>query len=352
MTPVLTAVSGGVDSAVALWLLKEQGFSPEALFITMYEGRETEASFEAASRICERLGVRLRRADARELFRRRVIDYFAGSYLHAETPNPCVVCNPEVKFRILAQTADRLGIEKVATGHYAAVHTTSRGHAFLLTASDRQKDQTYFLHRLQRSMLSRVVFPLGRLRKDQVRKRAEELGIGAVVRQESQEICFLKDDAGLEPGGYRGFVRSILGGPSESGPILDTKGRLLGRHKGLFNYTVGQRRGLGLPDKSPWYVLKLDFAANTLIVGKEHELYTSTLTLTDVNLLVPFKRALFSPCRVKIRYRARPASAVVGQGPDGTMTVRFRTPQRAVTPGQFAVFYRGRLVLGGGCICG
>ncbi len=350
MSRVLVAVSGGIDSAVSLKLLKDAGRHPQGLFIKMFDGPEATASEEAARRICDRLDVELHLAEATALFKKRVVDYFLDSYLHARTPNPCVVCNPEVKFALLLKWADRLGIESVATGHYASIFTTKRGAgtSFLTRPIDRGKDQTYFLHRLDRSILKRLVFPLAHLRKEQVRKIGAASGLSGLIRSESQEVCFLQDGS---RGAYRSFLSRTLPDAARCGPVVDRTGRVLGEHKGLFNYTVGQRRGLGIPDKTPWYVIGLDFKGNRLIVGKEQELYSSSMMVEGLNLLLPYREALFSRCRVKIRYRARPVAARAVLMPDGRMKVEFGTPQRAVTPGQFAVFYKGPLVLGGGEIC-
>lgn len=350
---IAVALSGGVDSLVAAYLLQAEGWEILPLhFLTGFEAGEAAPAEAAADRAQARLsaiGARLGRPvevlDLRALFRSRVVDYFTAAYLAGETPNPCVLCNPQIKFGALLEAALAAGAEKLATGHYARVEAGADGRRHLKKGRDRRKDQSYFLCRLTQEQLSRARFPLGGLTKDQTRTLAAARGLVPVAASESQDICFVK------AGGYRDFVAAALREPPPPGPITHVDGRELGRHEGLHRYTVGQRRGLNCPAAAPYYVVRLDAASNRVIVGGRQDLFAAQCRVTAINWIVPEPAG---PIRVeaRIRYRHAAAPAVFQPEGPGAGRLRFDSPQPAVTPGQAAVFYRGDEVLGGGFIAG
>ncbi|MBI4425073.1 MAG: tRNA 2-thiouridine(34) synthase MnmA [Elusimicrobia bacterium] len=344
-------MSGGVDSSVAAALLVEQGC--DAIGVTLRLLPKLDSSFgccgsprdiDDAKRVCERLGIPHYVLDLAKRFDRDVVTPFVDRYRDGLTPNPCVECNRSLKFGYLLDLAGAWGAEAVATGHYARAE-----EGRLYRAVDAEKDQTYFLHGLTRRQLGRVRFPLGRLRKPQVRARARALGLATAEKPESQEICFV---GGRD---YRGFVASRAGSPPEAGDVADASGRVLGRHAGLTGYTVGQRRGLGElerpggSEREPLYVVGLVPATNTVVVGPRTEVFRSGLLAGAVTWTRDAPGGPFE-AEVRIRHRHPPAPALVSPLEGGRVRVEFREPQRAVAPGQSAVFYRGDEVLGGGAI--
>ncbi len=345
---VLLALSGGVDSAICAHLLKRQGYHVHGLFIKMTDRSQEEASLSSARKIAKALSISFSVIDKTQAFRRTVIDYFLNTYQTGLTPNPCVVCNPAIKFATLIEVSRGLGIETLATGHYARVKTSKKGKTFLLKGLDKAKDQSYFLHRLDKDLLKRLKFPLGLLSRKRVEKIAAEIGIKSLIQQESQDVCFLRGD-------YRQYLRRALGTKFERpGPIKTADGTTKGYHNGLSGFTIGQRRGLGIPDARPFYVVRLEPATNTLVIGKEEELFTSRCKVKEINWLVEPSEKMLVSIQVKLRSRHVPANANLklytsSGGREGV--VYFMKPQRAVTPGQFAVFYKGPLVLGGGTVC-
>ncbi len=345
---VLVALSGGVDSAVAAFLLHRQGYRVHCMFIKMTGTRQEEAALSSARKISESFGLPFYVVDRQDAFKRTVIEYFTETYQQGLTPNPCVVCNPEIKFGAMAETANRLGIRFLASGHYARIKKNKTGHVFLLKALDEKKDQSYFLHRLKPKQLRTIIMPLGTITRKEVEKIAEEIGIASLIQKESQDVCFLRGD-------YREFIRhGIDKAVSRPGFIKTTNGTIKGRHKGLFDFTIGQRRGLAIPDATPYYVIRLDVETNTLVIGKEDELFTTSCRITQINWLFrPSKKMLKKNVYVKLRSRHRASRAIVSlDSTDSSRgTIDFLEPQRAVTPGQFAVFYSGPLVIGGGTVC-
>lgn len=334
---VLVALSGGVDSAVAAALLIDQGYSVSSMTLELTPPDLTPSDTEGARLVAEHLGIPHHLVDARSRFNEVVIRHFRNEYRMGRTPNPCVRCNALVKFSLLLHQADRLGFDRIATGHYARITADPDGTYSLRRGSDDRKDQSYFLYALAEEQLERTVFPLGYLSKEQVRTTAAERGIPA-HEHESQELCFVTGD-------YRTLFTSV----QRPGPIVDPAGRVLGEHRGLAGYTVGQRRGLGLSSSRPLYVTGIDPTANTLVVGTREQVYQRELLVPEVHWQE--KRHPAGPIRVQvqIRYAHRPAGAVLYPGSRGAR-VRFDRPQWAVTPGQSAVFYRGDLVMGGGVI--
>ena len=343
---VLTAMSGGVDSAVSAILLRDQGFRVTGLYIDMLGSSPVGAAAKrSAMDLASRLKIDLIIADARNVFDERVIKYFKREYMKARTPNPCVICNPEVKFRIGLDTVKRHGIDLFATGHYARInHDGVTDSCILLKGVDPVKDQSYFLHRLKKKALSRSVFPIGGFLKKEVQRIAKINGITSAVQPESQEICFLDTD-------YKSFLEGHARAQYNPGEICTVDGKVKGSHKGLYRYTVGQRRGLGIPDSTPYYVIRLDAASNTVIIGKEGDLLQAGLIIEDVSWIAGNPPDEDEVYEVKIRYRHKGARAVIKNMDDKQWQISFETPQRAITPGQYAVIYHGDCVLGGGRIC-
>ncbi len=343
-------MSGGVDSSVAAALLVEQGY--EVVGMTMRvasgEGRESSAracctldAAEDARRVADRLGITHYVLNYLQRFDREVIADFISEYLAGRTPNPCARCNQRVKFGALYEKALASGADLIATGHYARVESRN-GRAALRRAVDRNKDQTYTLAGLGQDQLSRALFPLGTLTKTETRNIARSLGLVTADKPESQEICFVPDDD------YRSFLAKRTPSPPP-GPIIDTKGKVVGAHSGLINYTVGQRKGLGIASERPYYVVKLDLAQNTLIVGHEEDTFVEFLTASQVvwGALPPQSEPF--DCQVQVRYRAR-AVPCTAHPTDLGLTAHFCEPQRAITPGQWAVFYDDDVVLAAGII--
>nr|WP_181448014.1 tRNA 2-thiouridine(34) synthase MnmA [Dissulfurirhabdus thermomarina] len=335
-------MSGGVDSAVAAWRLLEAGRRVEGFHLRLADTPAARASREAARAVAARLGIPLHESDLTERFAREVIDPFVAAYRSGRTPNPCVLCNPRIKVAAGLEAADRLGLGAFATGHYARVERRE-GVSRLLEGRDRAKDQSYFLHAVAPGALPRLCLPLGDLAKTEVRALARRAGLARYTAPESQEICFLRGD-------YRDFLRERVPDIARPGPVVDVRGRVLGRHDGLYRFTVGQRRGIGLPDATPYYVVRLEPAAHRLVVGKAEDLLCRELTARGVNWLAPPRPG--APARVRIRSRHGGLPARLHPEAGGRVRVRFLAPARAVTPGQFAVFYEDDMVLGGGEICG
>jgi tRNA-specific 2-thiouridylase len=348
---VVVGMSGGVDSSVAAALLVEEGF--EVVGVTMHlAGNDSRCcsldDADDARRVADRLGIRFYVANYKDRFREEVMLPFADAYLAGRTPIPCVACNRRFKFHHLLNRARALGADAVATGHYARVEADAEGRApRLLRAVDEDKDQSYFLFDLGPEQLAHVRFPLGRLRKNEVRARARRLGLATAEKPESQEICFVPD------GDYARAVEELrpgaLPGPGE---IVDGEGRVLGRHAGIHHFTVGQRRGLGLGGGGPRYVTTLDAPRNRVVVGGADAVRVSAARVGCVSWTRGVAPADTLRARVRIRHRHPGADARVSLDGSAAAVVRFDQPVAALAPGQAAVFYRGDEVLGGGWIEG
>jgi len=338
---VAVALSGGVDSAVAAALLKAQGLRVLGVHLRLAAGGPAEEHLQALAR---RLDIPLIELDLREDFGNRVLAYFAREYSRGRTPNPCVRCNAAIKFGRVWQLLKEEGIPRLATGHYARVLPGPDGVPELHRARDRAKDQSYFLQRLDREVLPHLLFPLGELTKPEVRARARDLELPlAEDYRESQELCF------IPRGPYQDFLRQMPGVTAAPGDLVDSRGRVLGRHQGVAYYTVGQRRGLGVPAAAPYYVVEIQPASNRVVLGYQEELLSSGLRASGVNWLIPGPTAAIT-ARAMIRYRHPGVAARVFLDGPARVRVIFDTPQTAVAPGQAVAFYLEDRLLGGGWI--
>ena len=357
---VMAAMSGGVDSSVCALLLQEAGFDVRGATMVLRGGEvlgdagEGEGStcgstrdVEDARAVCRRLDIPHDAFDLRDRFDAAVVRPFCDAYLEGRTPNPCIDCNRFLKFEALQKRRREMGLDYVATGHYARRRwDEATGRWQLLRASDPAKDQSYVLYHLTQDTLAHMLFPLGELTKDEVRELARAHGFVTAEKPESQDICFVPD------GDYAGFIEGHCGAGAafEPGEIVNRGGRVLGEHTGLIRYTIGQRKGIGVAAREPLYVLGKDASANRLVVGFKDELLSSGVVACDVNLISGGVLEGPRKVQVKTHYRQRPVPAVAEQtGPD-ELTVTFDEPQRAAAPGQAAVLYEGDIVLGGGTI--
>ncbi|WCE94732.1 tRNA 2-thiouridine(34) synthase MnmA [Acidithiobacillus ferriphilus] len=342
----LIALSGGVDSAVAAVLMREQGYELTGVTMRLWPKSRCcdEKDIEDAADVCARLDIPYTVLDYRAAFRRQVVDVFVAEYQAGRTPNPCARCNQFLKFDALLTEGEKLGASVLATGHYARLAETPSGAA-LLRGRDDAKDQSYFLFAIGATLLPRLRFPVGGMNKDEVRAMARKHGLPVAAKQDSQDICFVPD------GDYRRFLEDYAGlDMAQEGEMVDSRGQLIGHHPGTLHFTVGQRRGLGGGGGQPRYVLALDPAQNRVIVGGEDELYRRAASLDECNWLVDLSPGESHAVTVKLRYRSRAEPAILHLLPDARAELRFPEPQRAVTPGQAAVCYQGERLLGGGWI--
>lgn len=339
MARIAVAMSGGVDSTVTARLLAQQGHEVCGLFMALSQP-DLDVQVARVEEVADRLGVELTIVDLSQHFRRHVLDYFVRSYYQGRTPNPCVVCNPLVKCGQLLAEAKILGCETLATGHYVRLQRVASGYE-LLKGLDAGKDQSYFLCGLHPEQLARLRFPLGELHKEEVYRLAEEFGFDDFRGQESQDVCFLKERSVQE------FLEEYGGDAPRPGDVVDLQGSVVGHHQGIHRFTIGQRRGLGIPASEPLYVVGLDPENNRVIVGGADDLWSHTLFVAEMNWLAGHEPQLPQNLMVKIRYRHAGAEALVSNHGNGYEIV-FREPQRAITPGQFAALYEGERLLGGG----
>ena len=356
---VVVAMSGGVDSSVAAALLLERGYDVAGITMNLFSLPEDvcrsgglrsccgRRALEDARRVALHLGIPHHVADLRGEFEKEVIADFSREYGRGRTPNPCVRCNERIKFKALFERARRMGADLLATGHHARLRRDEAlGRMLLKKGKDRAKDQSYFLYRLSRARLSRVLFPVGDFTKAEVREMARRWALQVAERAESQETCF------APLGDYGDVLAGRAPEAFRPGPIVDTAGRVLGKHKGIGCYTIGQRRGLGVSASRPLYVISIDARRNSIVVGPERGLYAKNLEASSLRL-VGLKN-LDGPIavRAKIRYKHEAARAIVKPLSRGRVKVEFARPQRAITPGQSVVFYRRDVVLGGAIIEG
>jgi tRNA-specific 2-thiouridylase len=350
---VAVALSGGLDSAVAAALLKRKNYRVIGLhFRTGYECTPGEAIPSRplsrvnswAQRISDQIGIPLEVVDCSEAFEREVVRYFADTYRSGQTPNPCMVCNQRIKFGLVLERALALRASSLATGHYARMRQEANGHFSLLKGVDRAKDQSYFLAFLTRRQLSQAMFPLGSHTKKQVRQMAKAWGFTAFSDSESQELCFIRHPS------YKDFLSSLAEFPCKAGPIVNTRGEILGHHQGLHAYTVGQRKGISIPGPAPYYVIRLDKEQNRLVIGYKSELAATECMVTHINWIETEPPDKPVSVQTRIRYRHQEAESILTPLDRYTAKVRFSEAQYAITPGQAAVFYQGERVIGGGWI--
>jgi len=389
---IAVAMSGGVDSSVSALLLKKQGYSVTGFFMKFWsepacgKSRENSCcdseSLKKAREVAKKIGIPFHVIDAQEIFKKTVVDYFSRGYKNLETPNPCVICNQFIKFGWFLDFAKELGFEKIATGHYVQIEKDKNGISHLLQGCDETKDQSYFLCRLNQRQLSKIIFPVGNMTKVEVKKIAKKNNLSLENKKESQEICFIKNES------YREFLKRQL--PERyfrPGNILDTKNKIIGEHQGLLNYTIGQRkgieqRGIRNENRKPSYVISLEKKGNNLIVGNEKESMGKSLKLKNIHWVseIAHKKALLKGkiwvhphtkglnyksgkrtlvqesirfgVGVKIRYRSAPVSCMIkfSKKNKAEAEIFFGKSQRAITPGQFAVFYLETEILGSGII--
>lgn len=338
MKKVLLGLSGGLDSTYSVSELRKAGYDVLGATLVMHEYTD----LPSARKCAELLGVPLFEVDCREAFDKAVKSYFAGEYMLGRTPNPCVICNRQVKFEYLLQTADKLGCEFIATGHYAGV-ACENGRYYVTRGADAKKDQSYMLWNLTQRQLSRVIFPLEKLMKSDVKQTLRENGLDVSGGKESEDICFLPSSTPLE------FVESVTGA-LPAGDFIDKNGNFIAKHKGIANYTVGQRRGLGVSAKTRLFVTDIDPAKNTVTLGEEGDLFSDTMRVARLN----FQRRELTEgdeaeLYVKIRYAAPPVRSIVKIS-GGAATVRLCAPAKAIAKGQSAVFYDDDGIVFGGII--
>jgi tRNA-specific 2-thiouridylase len=357
---VLVAMSGGVDSSVAAALLVEQGHRVVGVTMKTFCYGEAEAAaghsgksccgldgILDAKRVADALGIPHYVFDVEREFTRDVIDDFVTEYAAGRTPNPCVRCNGNTKFRDLLRRGAMLGCDAIATGHYARMGTYEGGRPVLMRGVDERKDQSYFLWALPAEMLPQLMFPLGELTKPEVRERARQLGLATAEKPESMEICFVPD------GDYAGFLATRLGNEHaalQPGKLVTPDGEVVGEHAGYARYTVGQRKGLGGGRGLPLYVIATRPETREVVVGGADDLLTGEVRVGEMNWLVDDLPAAGAAVRVQVRHRARPVAATVRHAERGALELELAEPQRAVTPGQSAVVFAGEVVLGGGRI--
>lgn len=352
-------MSGGVDSTVAAYQLKEMGYEVIGVNMRLWQDDAMEeehfkkdggccslSSVEDARRVCSKMDIPFYALDFKQVFKATVVDYFIDAYQKAETPNPCIACNKHVKFESLLERAHQLGAYYVATGHYAKIKYDEQSSRYLVYQSNAiHKDQTYALYNLTQDQLKHILMPLGDFQsKDEVRKIAEGLDVMMSQKSDSQEICFVPD------GDYAGFLKRNGVNDEKKGDFVDSKGNVLGRHKGIIHYTVGQRKGLGMTFGKPMYVISIDPVKNQVVLGEADEVFEQTLYAREINF-IPFEQ-LTQPleCEAKVRYNSKAAPCLLYPDGEDRVKVVFKEAQRAVTPGQAVVFYQGDLLVGGGTI--
>ena len=340
-TAVMIGMSGGVDSSAAALLLKENGMACAGATMVLFG----EGDCRDAKIIASQLEIPHHVLDCREEFQQIVIRNFVESYEQGLTPNPCILCNQTLKFGLMLEKARLMGFSHVATGHYAKISRDPVSGRYLLKkAADPAKDQTYFLYSLSQDQLAHTLFPLGDLRKEEIRLLAEENGLITAHKRDSQDICFIPD------GDYVSFLRRFTGKTYPAGDYLDLSGKVIGTHSGSVCYTVGQRRGLGIALGQPAYVIRKDAVHNTVTLGPNEALLSPGLLADHMNWILPYEKDTPIPCSGKIRHSQTEQPATLYPQADGSCIAVFQEPQRAVSPGQAAVFYQGDTVICGGTI--
>lgn len=356
MKKVMLGMSGGVDSSVAAAVLLEQGY--EVIGVTMQIWQEMDedrkmveggccslSAVDDARRVANKLNIPYYVLNFRDIFKEKVIDYFIDEYKQGRTPNPCIACNRHVKFEAMLDKAKSMGIDYIATGHYAKIeYDEALGRYLLKKSVTAAKDQTYALYTLTQDQLSRTLMPIGSYYKDRVREMAKEIGLTVANKPDSQEICFVDDND------YGRYISENTDTKIIPGYFVDTKGNIIGKHKGIVHYTIGQRKGLGLSMGKPVFVVDIDVEKNKVIIGDNEDVFKDTLTARDMNWISINNLTSEMSVTAKIRYSAKEAEATVTPIGEDRVMVKFKTPVRAITPGQAVVFYDGDVVVGGGTI--
>ncbi len=352
---VVVGMSGGVDSSVAAWLLKEQGYEVIGVTMQIWQDEEDEvqqenggccglSAVDDARRVAQHLDIPYYVMNFKADFQRSVIDYFTAEYLAGRTPNPCIACNRYVKWEALLKRSLEIGADYIATGHYARVEKLSNGRYALRRSVTAAKDQTYALYNLTQTQLSHTLMPVGAYAKEEIREMAARLGLRVAAKPDSQEICFVPDQD------YAGFIERTTGKPSKEGNFVLADGSVLGRHKGIIHYTVGQRKGLGLSMGRRVVVTKIRPDTNEVVIGEQEDVYSDVLYADRLNFMADPSFENGRKAMAKIRYNHRGAPCAIYTDGEDRVRVQFEEPVRAVTPGQAVVFYDGDYVLGGGTI--
>lgn len=352
---VVVGLSGGVDSSVAAYLLKEQGY--DVIGVTMQIWQEEDSctleenggccglsAVEDARRVAQKLDIPYYVMNFRKEFQKHVIDYFTTEYLQGRTPNPCIACNRYVKWESLLKRSLEIGADYIATGHYARVEQLPNGRYAIRNSVTAKKDQTYALYNLTQEQLSRTLMPVGAYTKEEIRKIAEEAGLPVAHKKDSQEICFVPDND------YAGFIKNSTGQKIPKGNFVLTDGKVIGEHQGIIHYTIGQRKGLNLSMGHPVFVTEIRPDTNEVVIGESEDLFVNTLICDRVNFMAIEGLEGEIRLKAKIRYNHPGADCVISMAENGKVLVTFDQPQRAITPGQAVVFYQGEYVAGGGII--
>ena len=346
-------MSGGVDSSVAAYLLKEQGY--DVIGVTMqiwqedkeYEEREggccSLSAVDDARRVADKIGIPFYVLNFRDSFKKNVIDYFIDEYMEGKTPNPCIACNKYLKFDELLKKAQGIGADYIATGHYAKIEEHN-GRYILVKSDDDKKDQTYALYNMTQEQLAHTLMPCGEYTKDRIREIAKEIGLDVHNKKDSEEICFISDN------NHGKYISEAMPGNVKQGNFVDKDGNILGKHKGIVYYTIGQRKGLGLDMGRPVFVTDINPLTNEVVVGAEEDIFKTDLICKDINFIAFDNLDKSLELKAKIRYSAKPATATITPLENGKVIVSFKEKQRAITKGQSVVFYLDDLVVGGGII--
>ena len=353
---VVVGMSGGVDSSVAAYLLKERGYDVIGVTMQIWQDADINtvdegggccgiSAVEDARRVAARIGIPYYVMNFRRQFQEFVIDYFVREYREGRTPNPCIACNRYVKWESLLQKSLAIGADYIATGHYAKVWQLANGRYTLLSSDAKGKDQTYALYNLTQDQLAHTLFPLGEYEKKDIRQLAEDVGLPVAHKPDSQEICFVPDND------YAGFLERETGQKEQAGNFVNYRGEVLGRHKGIGHYTIGQRKGLGIAFGEPMFVVEIRPDTNEVVLGRGEDVFTDHLTAHKVNYMAVDHFEEGQKVMARIRYNHEGAAAVIAELKEDSFSLRFMEPVRAVTPGQAVVLYDQDQVLGGGTIC-